>query len=114
MVHYSGKWGDYPVHVIERLVMGTRAEQIFVSNLIETRVNNLREDLRADHEDNANRFIVTRDECFGERLTSTLEELVQFHKDWGDSISWDLHSGNLMLRGDTPVITDPFYSHRQF
>ena len=29
-------------------------------------------------------------------------------------VEWDLHSGNVMMRGDTLVVTDPFYGTSAF
>lgn len=40
-------------------------------------------------------------------LHNTFLELDRFRKQKG--VNWDLHDGNMMLRADTVVITDPFY-----
>ena len=39
-------------------------------------------------------------------LFAVMQELFQFGKSQG--LGWDLHTENVMRRGDTPVITDPF------
>ena len=108
---------EITIAVIERLEQGTQEEKNFMVQRLESIASmerdRVRGELRDEHERAAamtNRFIVPREDCLGPMLTQTIRSLEEYRfYQCSEEYSWDLHGGNFMLRGDTPVITDPWY-----
>ena len=85
-VYYSGVWGDKTVYVIERLTNGDEdVKRMFIS---------LVEQGAGGKANTPNPYITVAPSIF--EVAQILSDLCN-----------DLHSGNVMFRGDCPVVTDP-------
>ena len=85
-IHYSGKWGTCRVFVLERLEMNADRSEPLCGAI----------NFMIEHDFN-NEWLV----CPNQELIKIIEYLQE------DDCCNDIHSGNIMWRGEQPVITDP-------
>lgn len=121
---YAGEYEGYGVYIMERLESPSMVERDFIVGKLRTSVQTAQETrrarLRGEHEDAVgvvnveNRWFKVDESAFGpelqkvcERLSDYNRDLNQGNPDW-DLHTWDLHGGNVMVRGDMPVIVDPW------
>ena len=106
-VYYIGNWADHPVYVLERLEFGNESEKNFLRDEMYRRYNRL--DDPSPEEPSSIRWYQATNDPFGPELSDALRVVknVTLNPPPGTYLSVDLHGGNIMLRGDIPVITDP-------
>lgn len=92
VIHYKGVWGGKTVYVLERLEMMKPG-----LNAYETRreKDHFRRAIEDTHNDNP--FMGVKD--------PELDAIAQILRN--SRMTGDLHNGNIMYRGETPVVTDP-------
>ena len=102
-VFYIGTWANRTVYVLERLEYGNDFEKDFLSTEMYRRFNTL------DDEPTNIRWHQANNDPFGPDLTEAvrLVHKMVHNPPAGSYLRADLHGGNIMLRGDIPVITDP-------